>query len=130
MHAAHTLRGVVNLKTYVRIYGPPLMEALDELQKIAGGMPKVTHYHFMANYMPLPFPEPTVSGGPGAILPSPAVPKKVTEPLISKSGHTLGDHDFFFEWTEDPSWDQMRELVSKIDKAFTRLGCKYTLSTK
>jgi hypothetical protein len=118
------------LKTYVKIYGPPLMEALDELQNIAAKMPKVTHYHFMTSLMPLPLPGPTVSGGPGSILPSPLTPKEVTEPLISKSGHTLGEHDFFFEWKEDPSWDEMRELVSKIDKAFARLGCKYTLTTK
>jgi hypothetical protein len=50
--------------------------------------------------------------------------------VISKSGHALGEYDFFFEWKEDPSWDEMCDLISKIDKAFTKLRCKYTLTTK
>ncbi len=100
-----------------------------ELQKIASEMPKVTHFHFMTVLPGLPTepvygevaaPTPTIRGPP----------EKVTHPLISKSGHTLGDYDFFFEWEHDPTWNEMRELVSKIDKAFSRLGCKHTLTTK
>jgi len=117
------------MKTYVKIHGPPLMEALNELQKIAGDMPKITHYHFLAGYAGAP----VGLGMVGENYPYPRAPdvgEKVTHPLISKSGHTLGDHDFFFEWKDDPTWDEMRELISKIDKAFSKLGCKYTLTTK
>lgn len=117
------------MKTYVKIYGPPLGEALDELQKIAGEMPKISHYHFLVGYVGAP----VGLGVVGEAYPSPRVPdvgEKVTHPLISKSGHTLGDHDFFFEWKDEPTWKEMRELISKIDKAFTQLGCKYALTTK
>lgn len=115
------------MKTYVKIYGPPLKEALDELQKIAGQMPKISHYHFLVGYAGAPV-TPTVMGEPYPT--APGVVEKVTHPLISKSGHTLGEYDFFFEWKDEPTWNEMRELISKIDKSFTTLGCKYTLTTK
>ncbi|MGA3298003.1 MAG: hypothetical protein ABSD41_11210 [Candidatus Bathyarchaeia archaeon] len=126
------------MKTYVKIYGPPLMKALDELQKIAVKMPKVTHYHFLvglAGYTGSIFPTSGSIGGPSGVdggLPWGATsrPEKSTHPLISKSGRTLGEHDFFFEWKDEPTWDEVRDLISKIDEAFTRLGCKYTLTTK
>jgi hypothetical protein len=128
---------MTNLKTYVKIYGPPLMEALDELQKIAAKMPKITQYHFLVAYSGAPFASygGTPLGEPNpvdaALVPgSTSTVEKVKEPLISKSGHTLGEHDFFFEWSEEPTWHEMRELISKIDKAFSRLGCKYTLTSK
>lgn len=117
------------MKTYVKIYGPPLMEALSELQKIASEMPKVTHFHFMTGLPGLPT-EPVYgeAATPAAVIREHA--EKVTHPLISKSGHTLGDYDFFFEWEHDPIWNETRDLISKIDRAFSRLGCKYTLTTK
>jgi len=117
------------LRTYVKIHGPPLGKALDELQKIARKMPKVTHYHFLVGYPGAP----VGLGAVGDAYPIPRAPDigdKVTHPLISKSGHTLGDYDFFFEWNEDPTWKEMRELIAKIDKSFTKLRCKYTLTTK
>ncbi|MCJ7631774.1 hypothetical protein MUP77_05170 [Candidatus Bathyarchaeota archaeon] len=54
----------------------------------------------------------------------------VTHPSVSKSGHELGEYDFFFEWAERPSWEQMRDLISRIDKALAPLGCRYTLVNK
>jgi hypothetical protein len=121
------------LKSYVKISGPPLMEALGELQKIAGTMPKVTHYHFLVGYAGVPpvagleaLSAGMGTGGLGGTV----VREKVTDSSISKSGHTLGEYDFFFEWKEDPTWNEMCDLISKIDKAFTKLGCKYTLTTK
>jgi hypothetical protein len=122
------------LKTYVKIYGPPLAEALNVLQRIAAEMPEVSHYHILSGYLEVPFypfgPVTDSAGSGYALESSGSVTEKATHPLISKSGHTLGDHDFFFEWREDPTWDQMRDLISKIDKAFASLGCKYTLTTK
>lgn len=122
------------MKTYVKIYGPPLMEALRELEKIATKMPKITHYHFLVGYtgafsttsvtMGQPYPPDT------AFLGTAADAEKVTHPVISKFGHTLGEYDFFFEWKEDPTWDEICGLISNIDKAFTTLGCKYTLTSK
>lgn len=122
------------MKTYVKIYGPPLMEALDELQKIATKMPKITHYHFLVGYSGAPSTQSVTMGEPypadTALVGATAAAEKVTHPVISKSGHTLGEYDFFFEWDEEPTWNDMRELISKIDKVFSKLGCKYTLTSK
>jgi len=121
------------LKTYVKIYGPPIMDALKELQKIAGEMPRVAHFHFMAGLEGVPS-TPKGPEGAFALSNSGATEKKtmtmVKKSSISKSGHTLGDYDFFFEWEHNPTWFEMTELISKIDKAFSKLGCKYTLATK
>jgi hypothetical protein len=49
---------------------------------------------------------------------------------VSKSGYTLGDYDFFFEWAKEPDGEQLRNLIRKIEKVLTPLGCKYTITTK
>lgn len=121
------------MKTYVKIYGPPVMEALQELQKIAAEMPRVAHFHFLAGLGGTPTTlKSTESAAPSTGI-GPYAEKAVTlvkKSPVSKSGHTLGDYDFFFEWEHDPTWSEMSELISKIDKAFSRLGCEYTLTTK
>ena len=33
--------------------------------------------------------------------------------IISKSGWSLGEYDFYFEWFEDPSISQLKELLEK-----------------
>ena len=140
------------MKTYVKIYGPPLGEGLEELQRIATEIPKVAHYHMLAGYdgaPPYPISQiPTVETGtslgePRIQYPPTPTPAetltpsseglpatKAVHPAVSKSGYTLGEYDFFFEWSEEPSWQQMRDLISRIDQAFAKLGCKYTLTTK
>ena len=132
------------MKTYVKIYGPPLLEALDALQKIAEEMPKVTHYHLLAGYegVPVyPYGAGTYAGVSPAVPPQPIpavaatrVPtgaiEAATHPAISKSGYTLGEYDFFFEWREEPTWNEIRDLIAKIDKALSPLGCRYTLTSK
>ena len=50
--------------------------------------------------------------------------------LISKSGWTLGDFDFYFEWASQPTIKQLQKLISKIDEVMKTLGCKYTITTK
>lgn len=134
--------GDFKLNTYVKIYGPPLLEAIDSLQTIALGMSNVKHFHLFsphANVMdPSSLAHPSSSTyettleDAEALTTSPMEEgmEPTTHPSISKSGHNLGEYDFFFEWAEDPSWEQMRELISKIDKALTPLGCKYTLVSK
>ncbi len=58
------------------------------------------------------------------------VPIERKSKLISGSGHTLGEYDFFFEWAKDPTWEEIQDLVSKIDEALGPLGCNYTIDTK
>ena len=50
--------------------------------------------------------------------------------LISKSGESLGEYDFYFEWFTKPTVAQVEDLIEKIDEALAPLGVKYTLTTK
>ncbi|MCK4582565.1 hypothetical protein KAU18_04550, partial [Candidatus Bathyarchaeota archaeon] len=50
--------------------------------------------------------------------------------IISKSGESLGEYDFFFEWFTKPTMAQVEDLIEKIDTLLEPLGVKYTLTTK
>lgn len=58
------------------------------------------------------------------------IPVERCESIISEFGESLGDYDFFFEWQELPSPDQLQGLVEKIDEALVPLGCFYTITSK
>jgi hypothetical protein len=46
------------------------------------------------------------------------------------TGETLmGDFDFVFHWAKEPNEQQLRKLISSIDKALKDLGCRYTITT-
>jgi hypothetical protein len=49
---------------------------------------------------------------------------------IKKSGEQLGDYDFYFEWNKNPSAEQLRGLIEKLDNTLASVGCTYTLTTK
>lgn len=116
------------MRSLIKIYGPPTMKAIRELQKIALDMPEVC---IMDTVISQDMPyfdtlEGTMSyfGGLGTVT------AERCGNLISKSGFSLGDHDFYFEWFTDPNVDQLNDLIEKIDEALTPLGCKYTITTK
>ena len=52
------------------------------------------------------------------------------ENILSKSGKSLGTHDFFFEWFQKPSVAQVEELIVKIDEALVPTKARYTMTTK
>jgi len=58
------------------------------------------------------------------------VPLERIETIVSKSGWALREYDFFFEWSKEPSVDQLRGLIEKIDEAMALIGCMYTITTK
>jgi hypothetical protein len=124
--------------SYVKIYGPPLMKALRALEKVAVDTPEVC---IMSTKIQAAIDVPAVSsyraedpsldsvqwvnqyfGG--------SIPEERCGSIISKSGHSLGRFDFYFEWFTDPSMDQVESLIERIDEALTPLGVKYTLTTK
>ncbi len=61
------------IKSYIRIYGPPISKPLHELERIAEEVPEITHQ--------------SKSFG---------IPIERTIDPISKSGTILGENDFFF----------------------------------
>jgi hypothetical protein len=118
------------MKSYIKIYGPPLVEAFRALEKIAAEMPEVLISSF---FHPLTPASSSITSGDAIVYFDTYlkdVPEKRRTRLISKSGHTLGENDFYFEWAKDPRWKELETLISKIDKALAPLGCKYTITTK
>jgi hypothetical protein len=116
------------MKSYVKIYGPPVLKALRALEKIALDMPEVC---IMDTMIAHGMPQMTSMDDTMTYFSSVGeVTIERCSNIISKSGETLGEHDFFFEWFTEPNMDQLNDLIEKIDAALEPLGCKYTLTTK
>ena len=117
------------MKSYIKIYGPPILKALDELEKVAGEMPEISfYYHYILGFIRV---------GKSSLTPFEEGPLGLGEKFkaksgtsVSKSGYTLGDYDFFFEWAKEPDGQQLRNLIEKIENVLTPLGCRYTITTK
>jgi hypothetical protein len=128
--------------SYVKIYGPPLLKAIKELEKVAVDMPEVCIMDTtIAAGLDVPqigvsvmgMTEPTLDsqygvlkffGGEGAIS------EERCDTIISKSGESLGEYDFYFEWFTKPSMKQVEDLIERIDETLAPLGVKYTITTK
>jgi hypothetical protein len=127
--------------SYIKIYGPPILEALKELEKIAIDMPEVC----IMDYIIQRDLAPRIGGTRGGIAVKThdftisgffmdrtgvVVPIKRCHNIISDHGKELGEYDFFFEWHKEPSSSQLDNLIGKIDRALKPLGCLYTITTK
>lgn len=116
------------MRSYIKIYGPPVYDALKELEKIAIQMPQVTMMNTIIEFEPsfMHGEEPldyfsTFSGV--------EVTKESVKKIISRSGARVGEYDFYFEWAKNPTMKDLNELIKRIDKALKPLGCKYTITT-
>ena len=116
------------MKSYIKVYGPPLLKAIKKLETVAIDFPEVC---IMDTIIAVSGPQFSTQegiadffGGFGDIT----VERCST--IISESGESLGEYDFFFEWFVDPSTEQMNALIGNIDKALTPLKCMYTITTK
>jgi len=128
------------MKSYIKIYGPPLLNAIKALEKISIDMPEVCIMDTI-----IASSEP----GYGATIAAEAqplyeswertrryfsevgeVPRERCSKIISRSGEELGEYDFFFEWFKPPTTAQIERLIEKVDEALTPLGVKYTITTK
>ena len=116
------------MKSYVRIYGPPLLKAIKALEKIAVNMPEVCIMDTMINSS---MPQFNSSEGVMNYFSfTGSMSEKRCNTIISKSGVKMGDFDFVFEWFKEPKMDQVNMLIEKIDEALAPLGVKYTITTK
>jgi hypothetical protein len=129
------------MRSYIKIYGPPILEAIRELEKVAIDMPEVC----VMDQVILKNLSPRIArdiGGDTVGTVDVAVseffmqrtgvvvPVKRCHSIISKHGLKLGEYDFFFEWHKDPDISQLNTLIEKIDRALKPLGCLYTITTK
>ena len=120
--------------SYIKIYGPPVLKAIRELEKIAVDMPEVCIMDTVMAGVPdytaaFSDPDYTMSYFTQTLGPV-EIEVERCDTIISKSGEKLGEYDFFFEWFTRPTMAQINELIEKIDGALTPLGCKYTITTE
>jgi hypothetical protein len=136
------------LRSYVKIYGPPVFEAIKALERIAVDTPEVCimntiisrsipdHIAQDIGAAPVRSPtgpqDPRIAGWASNYFSSSgvSVPVERCVNIISRSGESLGEYDFFFEWFRSPSREQLEDLVEKVDKALAPLGCFYTITTR
>lgn len=131
----------MSMRSYIKIYGPPISEAIKELEKLAVDMPEVCIMDYVIQNDLSPKIAEDVGGStvdtsnvsiPGFFVQRTGVvlPVKRYHSIISKHGQRLGEYDFFFEWYEKPETSQLIDLIRKIDEALKPLGCLYTITTK
>ncbi len=129
--------------SYVKLYGPPVLKALKALEKMAIDMPEVC---IMDSLIEQYFPESSplgvspssseghaVSGTSWAqqyFKPLASISVERCDTIVSKSGETLGEYDFFYEWFTEPSMEQLNDLIEKIDETLNPLGVRYSITTK
>ncbi len=120
-------------KTYVRIYGPPLMKALQALEGVAVEMSKEREVKFSHKCIPYPTRLQADNRDWNNYLnnlKNTYVDCYEPAKIISDAHQTLGDQDFMFEWAEKPTLKQLESLIEKVDTALGGLGVHYTLTTE
>lgn len=117
------------MKSYVKIYGPPVLKAIKTLEKIAIDMPEVCIMDTVIEASPpqILSDDDSVSNYFGGIT---EIPKRRCSKIISKSGEKVGEYDFYFEWFKTPNQEDLNGLIEKIDNALLPLGCRYSITTK
>jgi hypothetical protein len=121
------------VKSYVRIYGPPLLKAIKTLEGVAVEMSNKTQVKFSHKCVPYPTRLQSDRNDWNAYLKNMQKTYKdcyEPEKIISDASMTLGDYDFVFEWTSKPSIVQVEDLIAKVDVALADVGVMYTLTTE
>ena len=115
------------MRSYIKIYGPPVLKAIKALEKVAIDVPEVC---IMDTIIEHSGPLLGVSGVFNYFSSLGNVTRERCDKIISRSGESLGEYDFYFEWFTEPTMEQLNDLIEKIDEALTPLGCRYTITTK
>ena len=135
------------MRTYIKLLGPPILEGIKALEKVAIDNPEVCMMHraFVKGLSPhiardiglepqstrVRVPRYDSTGLVEYFRSSGVyVTQERCESIISESGQALGEYDFFFEWHEKPNTSQLRDLIVKIDEALADVGCLYSVNTK
>ncbi len=120
------------MKSYIKLYGPPVLKAIKTLEKLAIDMPEVCIMDTLLDMLPITetAEEDTQSTYQYfSTLPS-TISWERCGKIISKSKEELGEYDFCFEWFTPPTVEQLNQLIGKMDEALAPLGCKYTITSK
>ena len=137
-------------KSYIKLYGPPVMEGLQALEKIALSITSkdnsLSYYHACLpreaiSAWQAPTEDPMMRYddymqryynmyNEDCVLLYKGLEKEVKNKLISKSGHTLGEYDFYFEWIIEPKDKDLFNLIKIIDTEMKTLNLRYSIVTK
>lgn len=116
------------MRSYIKIYGPPVLKGIKALETIAIDVPEVCIMDtIIAEGLPAFKSRDGIMSYFGALG---GIPVERCDKIISKSGAALGEYEFFFEWFTKPTLEQLNELIGKIDEALTPIGCRYTITNK
>ena len=121
------------VRSFVKLYGPPLLRSIKALEGVAVDMSKAVDVKFSNRCIPYPRARQADSSDWDSYLDN---MKKMYvdcyQPvrLISKAQEMLGEYDFFFEWAEKPTVKQIEDLLGKIDDALEGKGSYYTITTR
>jgi hypothetical protein len=115
------------LRSYLKLYGPPLLKAIKALEKVAVDMPDIC---IMDTFIEKSYPTLETEENVMNYFGVDDISTDRCRNIISRSGGRLGDADFFFEWFSEPSINQLNLLIEKIDEALMPLGVSYTIATK
>ena len=135
--------------SFIKIYGPPILKAIKALEKIAVEMPDVCIMNTVISHDIPDFLARDIGAtqvrtrrghplGPGVAdwardyfgSSGVSIPLERCRSIISKSGESLGEYDFFFEWLKEPNQEQFHGFLGKINEVLASLGCYYTITTK
>lgn len=127
------------MKSYIKLYGPPVLKAIEALEKMSINMPKVCIMDPFLMVQPDVMYRDEGHGRLDRIVPGGVydyfkgygeITKERCNTIISKKGDQLGEYDFFFEWMKKPSMEELRKLIAKIDEELEPLGIRYSIVTK
>jgi hypothetical protein len=125
------LERFLTLKSYIKLYGPPVLKAIRELEKISIDMPEVCIMDTVLANTGADYTESAREfSTQDYFSPLGEISIERCDTIISKSGETLGEYDFFFEWFTEPTMEQIEDLIGKVDAALEQVGCKYTITTE
>jgi hypothetical protein len=115
------------LKSYIKLFGPPILDALKALEKLAVETPEVCIMNTFIELEATNFVNPRyVQEYFHGYTP----PEKRCDHIVSRSGESLGEYDFYFEWFIEPNQEHLRMLIGKIDAALKPTGIRYTITTR
>lgn len=118
------------MKSYIKIHGPPVLKAIQELEKIAVDVPEVCIMDNLIEVDHIAFSDPEYVKGYWNETLNAVIDVKRCGSIISKSGESVGEYDFYFEWFTKPDTEQLRTLIKKIDDALAPTGAGYTITSK
>ena len=127
------------MKSYIKLYGPPVLDAIQALEKLAIDTPEVC---IMDPLIEASLADIGIESVGGVI--STNVQTRVMDyfreykeispdrckKILSKGIGKLGDYDFVFEWFITPNDSQVRDLIKNIDDTLKPIGVRYTITTK